>query len=58
VNNGVFSASWLDVGIEYLYPSRGVGTIVALTLPYVVWISLSWIALFVAWHLLGLPWGL
>jgi O-antigen/teichoic acid export membrane protein len=36
----------------------GVGTIVALMLPYVVWISLSWIALFVAWHLLGLPWGL
>jgi aminobenzoyl-glutamate transport protein len=35
-----------------------VGTIVALMLPYVVWISLSWIALFVAWHLLGLPWGL
>ena len=36
----------------------GVGTIVALMLPYVVWISLSWTALFVAWHLLGLPWGL
>ena len=36
----------------------GVGTIVALMLPYVLWISLSWTALFVAWHLLGLPWGL
>jgi hypothetical protein len=22
VNNGVFTASWLDVGIEYLYSSR------------------------------------
>jgi aminobenzoyl-glutamate transport protein len=38
--------------------NAGVGTIVALMLPYVVWISLSWTALFVAWHLLGLPWGL
>jgi aminobenzoyl-glutamate transport protein len=36
----------------------GVGTVVALMLPYVVWISLTWTALFVAWHLLGLPWGL
>jgi aminobenzoyl-glutamate transport protein len=36
----------------------GVGTVVALMLPYVVWISLCWTALFVAWHLLGLPWGL
>jgi aminobenzoyl-glutamate transport protein len=36
----------------------GVGTVVALMLPYVVWISLTWTALFVAWQLLGLPWGL
>jgi aminobenzoyl-glutamate transport protein len=36
----------------------GVGTIVALMLPYVMWISLTWTALFVVWHLLGLPWGL
>jgi aminobenzoyl-glutamate transport protein len=36
----------------------GVGTVVALMLPYVLWMSLIWVALFVAWHLLGLPWGL
>ena len=38
--------------------NAGVGTIVALMLPYVLWMSLTWVALFVAWHLLGLPWGL
>jgi aminobenzoyl-glutamate transport protein len=38
--------------------NAGVGTVVALMLPYVLWISLTWIVLFVAWHLLGLPWGL
>lgn len=38
--------------------NAGVGTIVALMLPYVVWISITWTILFVAWHLLGLPWGL
>lgn len=36
----------------------GVGTVVALMLPYVMWLFPLWIALFVAWHLLGLPWGL
>lgn len=35
----------------------GVGTIVALMLPYVIWISVGWTLLFVAWQLLGLPWG-
>jgi aminobenzoyl-glutamate transport protein len=38
--------------------NAGVGTLVALMLPYVLWISVSWTALFVGWHLLGLPWGL
>lgn len=38
--------------------NAGVGTIVALMLPYVLWMSLIWITLFVAWYLLGLPWGL
>jgi len=36
----------------------GVGTVVALMLPYVIWMFVLWTALFVAWHLLGLPWGL
>jgi aminobenzoyl-glutamate transport protein len=32
--------------------------VVALMLPYVIWITLTWTLLFVAWYLLGLPWGL
>ncbi|MBL0921039.1 MAG: AbgT family transporter, partial [Phycisphaerales bacterium] len=38
--------------------SAGVGTVVALMLPYVIWLSILWTALFAAWYLLGLPWGL
>lgn len=36
----------------------GVGTVIALMLPYVALISLVWILLFAAWFLGGLPWGL
>jgi aminobenzoyl-glutamate transport protein len=36
----------------------GVGTIVALMIPYVIAIYIIWTILFVAWFLLGLPWGL
>ncbi|MCA9285029.1 MAG: AbgT family transporter [Phycisphaerales bacterium] len=36
----------------------GVGTVVALMLPYVMWLLVLWTILFMAWHLLGLPWGL
>lgn len=35
----------------------GVGTVVALMLPYVVWLFVLWMLLFAAWQLLGLPWG-
>jgi aminobenzoyl-glutamate transport protein len=38
--------------------SAGVGTVVALMLPYVIWMFVLWTVLFAAWHLLGLPWGL
>ncbi len=38
--------------------NAGVGTIVALMLPYVVWMFLLWTALFAVWQMLGLPWGL
>jgi aminobenzoyl-glutamate transport protein len=38
--------------------NAGVGTVVALMLPYVIWMTLLWTALFVVWYLLGLPWGL
>jgi aminobenzoyl-glutamate transport protein len=35
----------------------GIGTIIALMVPYTMWILLTWIALYVAWFLLGIPWG-
>lgn len=35
----------------------GIGTIVALMLPYLVGILLAWMALFVAWWFLGIPLG-
>jgi aminobenzoyl-glutamate transport protein len=38
--------------------NAGVGTVVALMLPYVIWILVIWTALFAAWYLSGLPWGL
>jgi aminobenzoyl-glutamate transport protein len=49
----------LVVGFAQKYDANaGVGTIVALMLPYVAWISVLWTLLFVVWHFLGLPWGL
>jgi len=36
----------------------GVGTVIALMLPYVIAISVIWTALLAAWYMLGLPWGL
>lgn len=36
----------------------GVGTVIALMLPYVIWISVVWTVLLAGWHVLGLPWGL
>jgi aminobenzoyl-glutamate transport protein len=37
--------------------NAGIGTIIALMLPYVVIIALAWIVLFVIWFVLGLPLG-
>jgi aminobenzoyl-glutamate transport protein len=36
----------------------GVGTVVALMLPYVVVVLVLWTILLAVWHVLGLPWGL
>jgi aminobenzoyl-glutamate transport protein len=36
----------------------GVGTVIALMLPYVVALFIVWPLLLAAWHLLGLPWGI
>lgn len=38
--------------------NAGVGTVVALMLPYVAILLVLWTALFMGWHLLGLPWGI
>jgi len=37
--------------------NAGVGTLVALMLPYVVVVTIAWIILLVIWDVLGLPWG-
>lgn len=35
----------------------GIGTIIALMLPYAIAVLVSWTILYVAWFLLGVPWG-
>jgi len=48
----------LVVGFARKYDhAAGVGTIVALMLPYAAWMLGLWILLFAAWQWLGLPWG-
>ncbi len=36
----------------------GVGTVIALMLPYVLVLSVVWTAFLAGWYLLGLPWGI
>ena len=49
----------LVVGFAQKYDKNaGVGTVIALMLPYVIWIGVLWTLFFAAWYLLGLPWGL
>ena len=38
--------------------NSGVGTVVSLMIPYVMWMFLLWIVLFAIWQMLGVPWGL
>lgn len=35
----------------------GIGTIIALMIPYTIAILLAWIVLYVVWFFLGIPWG-
>lgn len=35
----------------------GIGTIIALMIPYALAILVTWTLVFVAWYLLGIPWG-
>ncbi len=49
----------LVVGFAQKYDARaGVGTVVSLMLPYVLWLFVAWTALVALWQWLGLPWGL
>lgn len=49
----------LVVGFAQKYDKNaGIGTVVALLLPYAVWMTIAWMGLFTLWYLLGLPWGL
>jgi aminobenzoyl-glutamate transport protein len=49
----------LVVGFAQKYDrTAGVGTVVSLMLPYVIWMFLLWTLLFAVWQSLGLPWGL
>jgi aminobenzoyl-glutamate transport protein len=49
----------LMVGFAQRYRrDAGVGTVVALMLPYVAWVMVLWPPFFVAWYLLELPWGI
>ena len=48
----------LIVGFAQRYEkSAGVGTIVALMLPYTWWTMIAWIFVFLAWYWFGLPFG-
>ncbi|MBB5868962.1 aminobenzoyl-glutamate transport protein [Allocatelliglobosispora scoriae] len=35
----------------------GMGTVVSLMLPYTLIVAVAWILFFVAWYLIGIPWG-
>ncbi|MCA9102634.1 MAG: AbgT family transporter [Planctomycetales bacterium] len=49
----------LVVGFAQKYDANaGIGTVVALLLPYAIWMTVLWTALFAGWYLLGLPWGI
>jgi MoxR-like ATPase len=49
----------LVVGFMQRYDrNAGVGTVVALMLPYVIWMFVAWTTLFAIWKTLGLPWGI
>jgi aminobenzoyl-glutamate transport protein len=49
----------LVVGFAQRYDrTAGVGTVVAMMIPYVLWMFVLWTALFAIWKMLGLPWGL
>ena len=49
-------AVWRCVAQRYRRDA-GIGTVVAMMLPFVVVLSIIWTLFFVAWYLLGIPLG-
>ncbi|WP_045221653.1 AbgT family transporter [Desulfonatronum thioautotrophicum] len=48
----------LVVGYAQKYAKdTGIGTVVALLIPYALWMTVAWTVLFLGWYLVGLPWG-
>jgi aminobenzoyl-glutamate transport protein len=48
----------LILGFFQRYDAKaGVGTVLTMMLPYVMWMLIIWVGLFSAWYWLGLPWG-
>jgi aminobenzoyl-glutamate transport protein len=48
----------LIVGFAAKYQKgAGVGTVIAMMLPYVIIVQVVWMILLAVWQLLGLPWG-
>ena len=45
------------VFVERYQSTAGIGTVVALMMPYVIILSVIWTAFFVVWYLLGIPLG-
>jgi aminobenzoyl-glutamate transport protein len=43
--------------VQRYQKKAGLGTVISLMLPYAVVVLVTWTVLFVAWFLLGIPWG-
>lgn len=43
--------------VQRYQKKAGLGTVISLMLPYTVVVLISWVLLFVAWFLIGIPWG-
>ena len=49
--------SWNVSGATSLSLSPGIGTVVALMLPYALVITVAWVLFFILWFVLGIPLG-
>jgi aminobenzoyl-glutamate transport protein len=37
--------------------NAGIGTVVAMMLPYTVVLIVTWTAFYILWYVIGIPWG-